>query len=93
MAKAALIGGETAEMPGFYPEDEYDLAGFAVGIVDEADIITGKHPGRENEDEIIVYSIGGMPVEDIAWGGTVYNNAVRQGIGIKLPLWEEPEMA
>lgn len=41
-SNAALIGGETAEMPGFYPEDEYDLAGFAVGIVDEKDIITGK---------------------------------------------------
>lgn len=41
MAGAALIGGETAEMPGFYPEDEYDLAGFAVGIADEKELITG----------------------------------------------------
>lgn len=40
-SNAALIGGETAEMPGFYPEDEYDLAGFAVGVVDEKDLITG----------------------------------------------------
>ena len=41
-AGAALIGGETAEHPGLMPEDEYDLAGFAVGVVDEKDLITGE---------------------------------------------------
>jgi len=41
LAGAALIGGETAEMPGFYPTDEYDLAGFAVGIIDQKHLVTG----------------------------------------------------
>lgn len=62
-------------------------------IVDIADIIKKKHPGRESEDEIIVYSVGGMPVEDIAWGGTVYRNALKEGIGVELPLWDQPDMA
>lgn len=42
-AGAALIGGETAEHPGLMPDDEYDLAGFAVGLVDEKDLITGEN--------------------------------------------------
>ena len=62
-------------------------------IVDIADIINKKHPGRESDDEISVYSVGGMPVEDIAWGGTVYRNALKEGIGVELPLWDQPDMA
>ena len=42
-AGAAIVGGETAEHPGLMPEDEYDLAGFAVGVVDRKDLITGEH--------------------------------------------------
>ncbi|HOO29092.1 MAG TPA: phosphoribosylformylglycinamidine cyclo-ligase, partial [Lachnospiraceae bacterium] len=56
-AGAALIGGETAEMPGFYPEDEYDLAGFAVGIVDEKDLISGREI-REGDAIIGIASSG-----------------------------------
>ncbi len=43
LSDAALIGGETAEHPGLMPEDEYDLAGFAVGVVEKKDLITGEH--------------------------------------------------
>lgn len=62
-------------------------------IIDISDIITGKHVGRENDDEIIIFSVGGMPVEDIAWGHEVYKNALANGIGVTLPLWDKPDMA
>jgi len=55
---AALIGGETAEMPGFYPEEEYDLAGFAVGVVDEKDLITGA--GLKDGDVLIGIASSGI---------------------------------
>lgn len=62
-------------------------------IIDIADVITGVMQGRRNDEERIIYSVGGMPVEDIAWGKTVYENARKLGIGIKLPLWDKPELA
>lgn len=55
---ASLIGGETAEMPGFYKEGEYDMAGFAVGIVDKDDIINGKN--IEEGDVLIGISSSGL---------------------------------
>lgn len=61
-------------------------------IIDVADVIAGKQVGRESDEDIIIYSVGGMPVEDIAWGGYVYRNALEKGIGIELPLWDVPDM-
>lgn len=58
----ALIGGETAEMPGFYPIDEYDMAGFAVGVVDKCDIINGE---KIVEGDVII----GLPSSGIHSNG------------------------
>lgn len=60
---------------------------------DIGEIIGGKTPGRTDDDEIFIYSVGGMPVEDVAWATKIYRNAVRDGIGTKLTLWETPELA
>ena len=61
-------------------------------IVDLGDIISGKHKGRVSDEEIFVYSVGGMPVEDVAWGKVCYENAKRLGLGVSLKLWEHPDM-
>lgn len=61
-------------------------------IDDLADILTGKIPVHRDEKEITIYSIGGMPVEDVAWGTMVYRNALKKGIGEKLNLWNNPQM-
>jgi phosphoribosylformylglycinamidine cyclo-ligase len=53
----ALIGGETAEMPGFYGDDDYDIAGFIVGVVDEKNVLTGKEV-REGDVLIALPSAG-----------------------------------
>ena len=56
---AALIGGETAEHPGLMPEDEYDLAGFAVGVVDRKDMITGSEL-KAGDDTLIGMASSGV---------------------------------
>ncbi len=53
-------------------------------------IVAGDAPGRRNDEEIIIMSVGGMPVEDVAWGTVVYRNAIERGIGVKLNLWDVP---
>lgn len=57
-AGCALVGGETAEMPGFYPEDEYDLAGFVVGVVEKDRSLTGQ--GAEAGDVILGLASSGL---------------------------------
>lgn len=64
-------------------EDMYDLG----------DIIFGKRPGRESDDQIMIFSVGGMPVEDVAWGKRCYEKALELGIGTSLRLWDKPDMA
>ncbi len=61
-------------------------------LEDLGKIVVGDTPGRTNDEEIIMLSVGGMPVEDVAWGTKVYRNAIEKGIGVSLNLWDEPIM-
>ncbi|WP_428241922.1 tyramine oxidase subunit B [Gynuella sp.] len=59
-------------------------------VEDLGKIVAGDTPARQNDDEIIVLSVGGMPVEDVAWATIVYRNAIANGIGVNLNLWDTP---
>lgn len=61
-------------------------------IVDMGEILVGKQIGRDNEDQIIVYAVGGMPIEDVAWAYDVYKNALEKNIGTSLNLWNRSEL-
>jgi ornithine cyclodeaminase len=61
-------------------------------IIDLGDIILGNKSGRESDDQIFVFSVGGMPVEDVAWGKHCYENAKKLGLGTSLRLWDEPDL-
>ena len=61
-------------------------------IADMGGIIIGDQTGREDEDQILIYAVGGMPIEDVAWAFDVYHNAVEKGIGLQLNLWDTPEL-
>ncbi|MEI2264323.1 tyramine oxidase subunit B [Erwinia sp. CGal63] len=62
-------------------------------LEDIGKIVAGEAPGRQHDDEIIIMSVGGMPVEDVAWGTVIYRNALKQGIGLNLNLWEAPALS
>lgn len=75
----------------------HDLMGAGLlergSIVDMADIIEDAAPGRQDNEQIFLYSVGCMPVEDVASATEVYRNAVEKGIGTKLNLWDAPNLA
>lgn len=61
-------------------------------IIELGDIINGKVKARDNQNQIMVYAVGGMSLEDVAWGYECYQNALANNIGVKLNLWDTPEL-
>lgn len=61
-------------------------------ITDIGEILIGEKNGRDSDDQIILYAVGGMPIEDVAWGYDVYKNALEMRIGTKLNVWESPAL-
>ena len=81
-----IIGSKFTDMihDGIISKDE---------MIDLGDIIKGTKRDRDYEDQIVIFSVGGMPVEDVAWGKYCYENAIKQGLGTPLKLWDKPDLA
>jgi ornithine cyclodeaminase len=62
-------------------------------VVELGEIVKGERLGRTADDEIVVLSIGGMPVEDMAWASRVLDRARSEDIGTVLPVWDTPELS
>ncbi len=85
---------QTIGIVGTYWHHLVSTGQLAVERIEEiADVAMGTIPARQSEDEIILFSAGGMPVEDVAWATEVYRNAREKGIGVPLNLWESPTLA
>lgn len=61
-------------------------------ITEIGEILTGEKTGRDTNDQIILYAVGGMPIEDVAWGYDCYMNAVENNIGTILNVWKKPSL-
>ena len=61
-------------------------------VINLCDIVNGKSAGRTSQDEIVMCSIGGMPLEDLSWGYDCYQRAMKKGLGTSLNLWDAPYM-
>ncbi len=80
-------------MIGLYWQDLIDAGELDESkVVNIGDVFQGTAPGREFEDQPVLFSVGGMGVEDVAWAKTVYENAVELGIGTTLKLWDAPDL-
>lgn len=90
---------ELAGLPGGFSANLSGICGYLMDleqagdisreqIVELGDVVAGKHPGRRCEEERIIFIMDGMPIEDVAWGYEIYQNAQAQGIGTTLNLWE-----
>lgn len=84
----------TIPIPAVHAEDLIAEGKMSRDQIDDlGDVLMGKVPVHRKKDEIVIYSVGGMPVEDVAWGTIVYRRALEMGIGQKLKLWDRPELA